>query len=179
MIWQKKQFKPFEHEDLDIKNNLINYARSISNKNEPDARLACAVIYASFAEYLAGHLLDTLRHLMYTTTYKDFAAILYVDQRKDSKIRTLGQTVSLLRGYMFPDKKEIIELLEQINKSRNNLFHNFASLDEKKSKQFDENMDTISANTEELFNKINVIYDGLSKILLPQENASRVPEQKE
>lgn len=170
----KKQFKPFEHEDLQLKNYLIDYARTLASKGDLEAQLACAVIYASFAEYMAGHLLDNLRHLMYTTTYREFAAILFVDQRKDSKVRTMNQVVSLLQGYEFPDKKEVIDLLQSINKSRNNLFHNFASTSGDQFNVFDDDIDNIKTKTEELFTKIGIIYAGLVKILLPNSGGENI-----
>lgn len=170
----KKKFKPFEHDDLELKNALIDYARGISSKTEVEAVLACAMIYASFAEYIAGHLLDNLRHLVYQTTYRDFAAIVYIDQRSNKETRTMNKVARLLRDFEFPDKRAIIELIEEIARSRNNLFHNFALIDEKKSEVFDGDVKTIRESTEELFTKVNTVYAGLQKILLNPEQASEL-----
>lgn len=173
-----KKFKPFEHDDLEIKNSLIDYARDISHKTDVEAVLACAMIYASFAEYLSGHLLDNLRHLIYQTTYRDFAAILYIDQRRNKETRTMNRVAGLLRDYEFPDKKEIIELIEEIAQRRNNLFHNFAQIDQKKSEIFDEDVKIIKNSTEELLSKVNTVYAGLQKILLDPKQASELKDAK-
>jgi hypothetical protein len=163
----KKQFKPFTHDDLELKNGLIEYARSIKDKKEIETRLASAMIYSNFAEYMAGHLLENLRHLMYQSTHRDFAGILFIDQRnKKDKTPTLGVIIDLLRQFGFPDKDDVLELLSDIGCSRNNLFHNFAKSDVKGFEILGADIDIINEKTEELFIKINTIYAGLQKILI-------------
>jgi len=169
---RKAKFVPFAHEDLELKNYLIEYARTLSTKEDAEAQIACAVIYASFAEYMAGHLLDNLRYLVYQTTYRDYAGILYQDERDDKKIRTMGQTINLLRAFGFPDKEDILRLLEQVSKSRNNLFHNFAKADAKGFEVLDADIARIKEDTEEIFAKVNTIYAGLQKIIIDPDQAT-------
>lgn len=141
-----------------------------------EAQLGCAMIYASFAEYMAGHLLDNLRHLMYQSTYRDFAALLFVDQRpkKSDKPLTMGGTVGRLKTYGFPDKEAILELLASIGNSRNNLFHNFAKSDVKGFEVLTADIESIKEDSEELFEKINTLYIALRKVLLPAEQGESI-----
>lgn len=171
-----KKFKPFEHDDLELKNQLIDYARKIKDTDTMEAQLGCAMIYASFAEYMAGHLLDNLRHLMYQSTYRDFAALLFVDQRpkKSDKPLTMGGTVGRLKTYGFPDKEAILELLASIGNSRNNLFHNFAKSDVKGFEVLTADIESIKEDSEELFEKINTLYIALRKVLLPAEQGESI-----
>ncbi len=164
-----KKFKPFEHDNLELKNELIDYARSISGKNDIESQLACAMIYANFAEYMAWHLLETMRHYMYASTYNAYAGLLFTDQRtkEDDRPKTFGHLVGELEGYGFPDKEELIATFRQISKLRNNLFHNFAKLNRRTFKKvFSEDINSIKELTEEVFAKINTIYTGLQKILV-------------
>jgi hypothetical protein len=172
------KFIPFTHDDLELKNQLIGYARLLADKTDAEAHLACAMIYASFAEYVAGHLLDSLRHLVYQTTYNQYAGILFIDERKvkqDGKGLPLGALTKLLQAYVFPDKDEIITLLQGVTKSRNNLFHNFARADADGFGVFDDDILMIKNNTEEVLQKVNTIYAGLGKILVPQEASMPQP----
>lgn len=176
----KKQFKPFTHDDLELKNELINYARSIKDKKEVETRLASAMIYSNFAEYMAGHLLENLRHLMYQSTYRDFAGILYIDLRntKDKRPPMMGTTIDLLRQFSFPDKEGVLDLLVDISNSRNNLFHNFARSDTKEFEKLGTDIDTVNEKTEDLFIKINTIYMGLQKILIsPEANSIETKDE--
>ncbi len=167
----KKTFKPFEHDDLEIKNELINYARSIRDKQEVETRLATAMIYSSFAEYLAGNLLENLRHLVYQSTYRDFAGIVFIDLRNTRGKRppTMNTIIDMLKSFSFPDRDSVLDLLADIAKSRNNLFHNFATTDAKGLEIMGKDIDIINDKTEELFTKINTIYVGLQKILINTE----------
>jgi hypothetical protein len=175
----KKSFRPFEHDDLELKNNLITYARAIAAKEEAEAQLASAMVFSSFAEYVSGHLLDTLRHLVYQTTYNYFAGILFIDQRNTKEVRTINKMVGGLKGYQFPDREKILELLEKIAKSRNNLFHNFAKSDIKGFEGFDEDILIIRESTEELLTKVNIIYTGLQKVLTKSDDITETSGKKE
>lgn len=180
MAKQKKTFVPFAHDDLELKNQLIDYARVLSVKKDAEAQLASAMIYASFTEYIAGHLLDNMRYLMYQTTYNQYAGILFVDERDDSEVRMMGKTIHLLQKFSFPDKTDILRLLSEVSKSRNNLFHNFARADLEGLEVLNEDIQTIKERSEEIFQKVNTVYAGLQKILMPeQEMASDLTENDE
>ncbi len=142
-------------------------------------QLAGVVIYASLTEYLAENLLENLRQLVYYTTYIQYAGILFLDERNDESKRTLGQTVRELEKYYFPDRDEIIRLLKEITESRNNVFHNLAKVDQEKAMEIDADLKSIMENGEELINKIDVIYVGLGKMLLPAPEQTQADVSQE
>lgn len=165
----EKKFVPLSHEYLELKNGLINYARELKKKTGFENQLASTFIYVSFAEYIASNLLENLRHFVHTGSYNQFAGILFIDERNCEKIKTFGQTIGNLGKFNFPDKQGIIHLLSDINQARNRLYHNFVSADPKKMEEIMTNdIVSIQEKTEEVLAKINVIYIGLQKILMPQ-----------
>lgn len=168
--YQSAKFTPFTHENLDFKNELIEYARGLKGKEGLENQLAATFIYVSFSEYLANNLLEHLKYFIYQGSYDQFAGILFIDERKKSgKAKTLGQICSELEKYNFPDKQGIVTLLQEIKELRNNLFHNFAIVDlDGLEKMIQNDVIEIQNKTEELLRNINVIYDGLQKILAPQ-----------
>jgi hypothetical protein len=170
----KKIFIPFTHQNLDLKNGLIGYARELGSKQGFENQVAAAFIYISFAEYLADHLLENLRHFIYKGSYNQFAGILFIDESGKEEKLTLGQIISKLKKYNFPDKEGVLDVLDEVCKARNNIFHNFANTDASGlEKIMSVDLITIEQKSEELLDKINVIYAGLQKILLPQaENTS-------
>ncbi len=168
-----KKFIPFTHDDLELKNQLVEYARQLAATDNAESQLACAVIYASFAEYIAKHVLETLRHIMYENTYNTFAGILFVDDRNQvnrkgkHKPMMMGDVIIRLEKYEFPDKSGIVAALKSITTSRNNLLHNFAISDQKGLERLDHDVAVIKDETEDLFRRVNTVYAGLQKILDP------------
>ena len=65
----KKIFIPFTHQDLELKNGLLQYGRDLKAKTGFENQLASAFIYASFAEYLGDNLLENLRYFVYKGSY--------------------------------------------------------------------------------------------------------------
>ncbi|MFQ5585729.1 MAG: hypothetical protein ACE5GF_02745 [Thermodesulfobacteriota bacterium] len=55
-----KDFIPLGHENIEIKKQLIEYARGLKEKPEFENQLASAFIYISFADYLCKNLLGKL-----------------------------------------------------------------------------------------------------------------------
>ena len=166
----RNSFVPFTHEELELKNALVEKARDLKNKKKLESQLASAMIYASIAEYLAEHLLENLRFFVYRSTYIDYAGIMYMDERNkgNGKGKTLGNTTALLEKYSFPDREEIISVLKDITSCRNNLFHNLAKTSANDFSKLYETIEKIQSDTEIFIEKINVVYAGLQKILIPQ-----------
>lgn len=167
---QKKKFIPLSHDDLELKRSLLQYARDLKNKPGFENVLAAAFIYSSFTEYVAENLLENLRHFVYQAVYSQYAAILFIDERDDIKKKTLGQIIGELEKFYFPDKQAILRCMRNVSEARNRMFHNFAKsnhagLEELISKD----LWTIQDQSEELINKIDVIYQGLGKILTSTE----------
>ncbi len=168
----KKIFLPFTHQDLELKNGLLQYARDLKAQVGFENQLASGFIYASFTEYLGDHLLENLRYFIHKGTYNQYAGILFIDETTTNDQLTLGKIIEKLEKYSFPDKDGVLELFMEICHARNNIFHNFANSDKSGlEKIISEDLITIQNKTEELLDKVNVIYVGLQKILLPQDEA--------
>ncbi len=172
------KFVPFIHENLELKNQLIEWARSLKNKLEPEAQLASVMIYANFTEYLAEHLLETMRYIIYQGSYNQFAGIVFINNDVDTKPVFMRDKLKELSKYEFPDKKQLLTMFTQINKKRNNLFHNLAKADQDQLSEFDSDMQKIQEQTEELFAKINTIYAGLQQILYGVEAKTKEKAEK-
>jgi uncharacterized protein with HEPN domain len=150
-----QRFQPFTHDNLDLKNELVSLSRSLKSKNDSESHLVSVFIYISIAEYLATHLLDNLRYFVYKGNYYQYAGILSIDERSDNKIRTLGQVISELKKYDFPDKKAILETFDRISKLRNNIFHNLAKVDQNGlTKMLTSDLPEIENLTEDIIEKM-------------------------
>lgn len=177
---REKKIKPFTHDNLELKQGFLKYARDLKGKQGFENGLAAAVIYASFAEYIAENLLENLRHLIFTSSFNQYAGIVYkTSQDKKQKRRTLGESIHELESYSFPDRDGIIGCLKKINKARNEIFHELASSDQKVAERLlTENVFITWEETEELVNKIDMIYEGLRKIIAPTALEAKIPEQE-
>lgn len=171
-----KKFTPFTHDDLELKKELINYARGLAHKSGFENGLASALIYSSFAEYLAEHLLKNLKHFAYQGTYSLYAGVIFIDERdegKKPKKATLGQNIGDLRRFHFPDKDALLNCFNKIAEARNNIIHKFAKEDlQGLQKLILSDIEIIKTETEEVLSKIDIIYAGLGKILVePSQSA--------
>lgn len=172
---EKKKFQPFTHENLDIKNELLQMARNArpvsGQERKLENDLASVLIYSNIAEYLAENLLENLNHFVRESTYRDFAGILYVESvSSDNSNMTLGMTVRQIGKFNFPDKTKILACFRKITESRNRIFHNFAKSDiETIGELVNKDLPIIQDECEEVITRINTIYIGLEKILKPQE----------
>lgn len=164
---KKNLFVPFTHDELELKNALVQMARNLKNRDEFESKLASAMIYASVAEYLASHLLENLRYFSYKSMYVNYAGILFIDERSDQKPKTLGNIKSLLEKYQFPDRDEVVGTIQEISECRNDLFHNLARTSTNDFHRLEEEIKIIQDQTEIFIEKINVVYSGLQKILIP------------
>ncbi len=169
---EKKKFQPFTHENLDIKNELLQLARNArvqGQERKLENDLASVLIYSNIAEYLSENLLENLSHFVQQSTYKDFAGILYLENVcVPDKKRTLNQISEEINKFSFPDKENILACLKKIAESRNRIFHNFAKSDiETIKKLIQTDLPIIQDECEDLITRINTIYVGLQKILSP------------
>lgn len=180
----EKKFQPLTHDDLELKQELLEHARSIKSKQGFENGLAAAMIYSSFAEYLAENLLKNLQYFVYKGTYNQYGGIIFINEANVSKSKkTLGQNIHELERFSFPDKSGIISCLQQIAQARNNMLHQFAKSDiDSLQKIILQDVFTIQNETEELVSKIDVVYAALGKILNPnisQINSSDAKESSE
>lgn len=169
---QKKKFQPFAHDNLEIKNELLQLARNAkTGEKKLENDLASVLIYSNIAEYLAENLLENLNHFIYQVSYINYAAILYVESvSKSNSKMTLNQLIGEIEKFSFPDKENILANFRKIAESRNKIFHNFAKSNLDTIKSLIENdLPVIQEECEEVITRINTVYAGLQKILLPQE----------
>lgn len=169
-----KKFVPLTHENLEIKNELLQIARNIqSEENEQfkksiQENLSSVLIYSNIAEYLAENLLENLNHYIKESTYKDFGGILFINSSySDKSNMTLGQIVKELDKFDFPDKVNILKSFKVLSEARNKIFHNLAkSNTEAVVSLLEKDLPTIKEEGEDLVKRINIVYVGLQKILL-------------
>lgn len=163
---------PFKHKGIEYKQNLVAWANELRNKENPEAEdlLAAALILSSVCEYAAKHLLESLKHLFYSSTYRDFAALVYLDLRDTSDKKTINQSADDLENYGFPDKEEIIDLMRKVATSRNILMHILAETEPDDLGELDIALQELMQNASELIDKIDVVYAGLEKILTPVQS---------
>ncbi len=174
MAAQNKKINPLNHDDLALKQWMLKFARDLSEKEGFENGLAGAMIYSSFSEYLAENLLENLKYFVYKGTYDQYAGILFIDETKSGRSkRTLGQNVTELERFNFPDKDGILKCLRNITEARNKMLHQFARTDvEGLKKIILQDVSTIRLETEELVHKIDIVYAGLKKILLAANQTS-------
>lgn len=177
MAAYQKRFQPFVHEHLDIKNELLQLARSARNQESErklEYDLASVLIYSNIAEYLAENLLETLSHFVKESTYKDFGGILFIEgMHVSDRKRTLNQIVEEVNKFSFPDKINILKCFRKIAESRNRIFHKFAKSDIETIKDLiNKDLPIIQEECEEIITRINTVYAGLQKVLMPQTPSS-------
>lgn len=169
-----EKFIPFQHEHLDIKQELLQMARNIKipeqeqNTTQIQIDLASVLIYSNMTEYLAENLLESLNYHIKKSTYKEFAGILYINcTYSEDNNMTLGTLIRELNKFNFPDKENILKSFKKISESRNKIFHNLAKSDlDGIGKLIKEDLPIIKDQTEKLIEKIDIIYAGLQKILV-------------
>lgn len=176
-----QDYIPFEHDNLDYINGLINFAREQKNKNTAESILASAVIYTNLAEYLATHLIKNIRHIIYLVSYFQLRGVVFIKSEYKSNVpKTLGLIKSELEYYEFPDKAEFLKLIDKFNKARNNLFHKL--LDKRTQEEIsklDKDLLDMQSTAEEILQKYNVITTGIATIWKQVTTPQPVENQKE
>lgn len=122
------QFIPFLHDNFEFKQNLIKLARE-QDKGDIGGILTATLIYVNTVDYLASHVLENLRKIVYLTTYTEHNAKLFYSGKNERTDETLGYTIEKLKNYDFPDREGFIDDLCKFNQLRNKYVHNFLKLD--------------------------------------------------
>lgn len=176
-----QDYIPFEHDNIDYVNGLINFAREQKNKGTPESILASAVIYTNLVEYLSTHLIKNIRHIIYLISYFQLRGVLFVKSEYKTKVpKTLGAIKSELEYYEFPDKSELLNLIEKFSKARNNLFHKL--LDKRTQEEInklDVDLLEMQSTAEEVLQKYNVITAGITTIWQQITSTPTPIEQKQ
>lgn len=130
------QFIPFIHEHFEFKQNLIKIARE-QNRETIEGTLAATLLYVNTVDYLASHILENLRKIVYLTTYTEHNATVFYSGKNEREDETLGYTIEKLKNYAFPDKVDFIDDLGKFNKLRNKYIHNFLKMDASNDKELE------------------------------------------
>lgn len=172
----KKNLKnlPFIHKNFETTVNLLELARELARKSkekdaDPSSSLAATMLFVSIIEYLAQYLLNSMRELVKDNTYAGFNGIMYINETNKNEKFTLGQYVTELRKYSFPDGQEIIKLFDEISKARNTVFHNLSKMDLEELKKIDQCMQLIPELAEDLIVKIDTVSEGFRKMIYPEQ----------
>lgn len=152
---------PFQHDELEVKQKFLEVARDFAKAKEVEKELAAAMLYANLCEYLAGHLLESLKQTVFSGSRTFWNGVVYLDARNTSEKLTIGQMTKELRQFGFPSKELIIPLLERITKNRNKVMHNLLRLPASEIAKIDQAIGELFSDSEELIAHIDDIYRAL------------------
>lgn len=155
-------YVPFQHDNLEQVNGLINFART-QDRTKPEAVLAATMIYTNLADYLLRHLLDNLRRMVSISNYRLFNAVFCFDPSKDKLELSLGALIVELQSFSFPDKESFLKEAAIFNQSRNAVMHNLLKSD---LSNIDSQLEKVARGAEELLAKYNIIISGMTAIWL-------------
>jgi hypothetical protein len=164
---------PFFHEEIEVKKRFLEIARDFANSSDIEKELASALLYANMSEYLAYHLLESLKQTVFSGSKAFWNGNVYLDARDTSEKLTIGQIAQELKRYGFPSKELIIPLLRRITTNRNKIMHNMLRLPASEMGQIDTAITELVQDSEQLVNSIDDIYRGL-----PPSNITQVTDTK-
>lgn len=114
---------PFQHENLDYKQKILQIAKNRDN-TKLEHILTATLIYVNAVDYIASHLLTNLRQITYYVLHTELNASIFYENKKNTGL-SLGKTVGKLKSYEFPDKDTFLEELERFKYLRDRYVHNF------------------------------------------------------
>lgn len=152
---------PFFHEEIEVKQKFLEIARDFSSSEDIEKELAAALLYTNMSEYLAFHLLESLKQIIFSGSKSFWNGSVYLDARDSSERLTIGQIAAELKNYGFPSKELILPLLKRIAKNRNKIMHRMLRTPSDKLDEIDEAIRELVADSEQLINYIDDIYRGL------------------
>lgn len=152
---------PFLHDEIEVKKKFLELARDFSTSKELEKELASVMLYANLSEYLAYHLLESLRQVVFSGSKAFWNGVVYYDSRGASEKMTIGQIAIELKTYGFPSKELIIPKLKRIAENRNKVMHNMLRTPGSQLDQIDEAISQLSSDVEDLVDLIDDIYRGL------------------
>jgi len=155
-------FTPFEHENVDFKNNIINAARN-QDQTKVEGALAAVLIYVNLVDYLARHLLENLLKMISIQGFRAFGGVMFFDGSRQRTNISLGGICAELQSFEFPSKTDFLDSLKEFNKLRNHVMHNLMQLDPNdRTGQIDKDVVRIKQLAEDVLNKYNTICLGLT-----------------
>lgn len=161
---RKQQFQPFWHDELEVKQEFLKLAKDFTtNPDHSESlahELAGGLLYANIAEYAASHLLESLKAIVKDAAADYYFGVASIDL-PDTTDRPLGNTISELSWFEFPQRTEILDLLKKIKAARDKLSHQIIKVPASKLGEIDKSVHQIAVNTEMLLNKVDQIYGGM------------------
>lgn len=159
-----QNYIPFQHENLDFKNSVINNARN-QDKTKVEGIMTSVLIYTNLVDYLAKHLLDNLNQMVSISTFNKFGGIIFYDGSTKKTNISLGELQRELGCFEFPNKSDFIDSINEFKKLRNDVMHNLMRLDPTDTtKKFDSDLKRITEIAEDILAKYNAIVVGLTAI---------------
>lgn len=157
-------FVPFQHENAETKNNIIQLART-QDKAKVEGALTATLIYANVVDYLAKHLLENLCKMTCIYTFRQFGGIFHPDYSSKKMNLPLGQLQAELKFFSFPHKEDLLKLLEEFKSLRNKAMHNLMQLDPSDpTTDIDKDLMRMGEIAEDILVKYNAISSGLVSI---------------
>lgn len=161
----EENFVPLHHINVSLKDEILAVARKLKKEADEDYEklFGASLIYASLSEYLTENLLHNLRYFLYKASHDAYSSIVYY-KFNDKDQLPLGPMLKEIQKHEFPNKEEIINLIQKIYRSRNNLFHDFAKSSESELSESFIDIKIICDSAEKLVDEINSLYEGLRKL---------------
>lgn len=153
-------YKPFEHNNLPIKQNVLQLARTQS-KTTIEGVLTSTLVYINTVDYIASHLLDNLDKITYLVTYNEMNSVVFMESDSRDKGQPLGKIIAYLRTYDFPGKQDFLEELTNFNKIRTKVVHNLLSLTPEELQKIDASLADLAAIAERIVQKYDTIVRGI------------------
>lgn len=155
------QYKPFEHNNLPIKQNVLQLARN-QNKTTVEGVLTSSLVYINTVDYIASHLLDNLDKITYLVAYNEMNSVVFMNPDSRDKGQPLGRIIIYLKVYEFPGKQDFIEELTSFNRIRIKVVHNLLSLTPDELQKIDASLADLAGIAERIIQKYDTIVRGIT-----------------
>ena len=154
-------YEPFQHENLEVKNNIIISARG-QDRKKIEGAFTAILIYANLVDYLVSTLLDNLQRMITIDSFNRFGGIFYFDGSVKKTNRPLGFLIRELEPLEFPGKKDFMDCLVRFNKLRNPIMHELMKRDPNDAaKNLDREVDNFVNTAEDILARFNTITAGI------------------
>lgn len=157
-------YRPFEHGNVDFKNNLINLGRN-QDKTKVEGAFSAVLIYANLVDYLAKSLLDNLLRMVSLDSFLRFGGAFFYDGSRKKTNKPLGSLTEELEYFEFPNKTDFLECLRTFNTLRKGLIHNLMQLDlTGATNKLDDDIKRVGEIAEDILSKYNAICGSITTI---------------
>ena len=179
-------YKPFQHDNLAFKNNVIGHGRAQDINTVPGA-FSAVLIYANLIDYLARNLLENLYQMISVESFQRFGGVFFYNGSGKKTNVPLGSLIQELNFFEFPNKEDFLVRLKRFNELRIELIHNLMQLNlTGTTKKLDDDIKEVQDVAEDILLKYNTICGGIAAVwnLVHQqqpsqdETTNQPPEQK-